>query len=90
MIFLLLHFAPYRKLIRSGTFKEAPRNKVPLIIFGDGMHGKDDVHFKGHRRGITDKLYRQFKKREQLGELVDIHEFRTSVVSVLYENLNQE
>lgn len=69
MIFLLIHFTPYRKFIRSGTFK-APKTTIPLKIFGDGMHGKDNVHFKGHRREITDKLYRQLKRENSLANSV--------------------
>ncbi|KAG2208314.1 hypothetical protein INT47_006170, partial [Mucor saturninus] len=53
---------------------------MPLIIFGDGLKNKSQTKFKGLRSGVTDKLYRQLKRREKLGELllVDINEFKTS------------
>lgn len=58
---------------------------MPLIIFGDGLKNKSQTKFKGLRSGVTDKLYRQLKRREKLGELllVDINEFKTSKVSIL-------
>ncbi|KAG2197041.1 hypothetical protein INT47_009757 [Mucor saturninus] len=67
------------------NFEEGDRNKMPLIIFGDGLKNKSQVKFKGLRSGVTDKLYRQLKRREKLGELllVDINEFKTSKVSIV-------
>ncbi|KAI8880209.1 hypothetical protein K501DRAFT_286384 [Backusella circina FSU 941] len=57
---------------------------MPLIIFGDGLKNKTQMKFKGLRHGVSERLYRQLKKRERLGELLllDINEFRTSKVSL--------
>ncbi|KAG2200602.1 hypothetical protein INT47_007346 [Mucor saturninus] len=66
-------------------FEGGDRNKMPLIIFGDGLKNKSQTKFKGLRSGVMDKLYRQLKRREKLGELllVNINEFKTSKVSIL-------
>jgi hypothetical protein len=50
---------------------------MPLVVFGTGMVGKDGVHLKGHRHGVTGKLYQHLKHREALGELclLDINEY---------------
>ncbi|KAI9253090.1 hypothetical protein EDC94DRAFT_620197 [Helicostylum pulchrum] len=67
---------------RHGKFKKFDNGKMPLVIFGDGMFNKDGVHFKGHQHGITSIVYKNLRRREKLGELclLDINEFRTSVV----------
>ncbi|KAI7900981.1 uncharacterized protein BX663DRAFT_438345, partial [Cokeromyces recurvatus] len=54
--------------------------KVPLIVFGSGMFGKDNVKLKGLRCGIVGKLYKLLKKREAEGQLIatTIDEFKTS------------
>jgi hypothetical protein len=59
---------------------------MPLIVFGAGCHGKDSVRLKGHRNGITDKIYRRLKQRDRNGELLllDIDEYRTSKVKYIY------
>ncbi|KAI7890973.1 uncharacterized protein EV154DRAFT_551845 [Mucor mucedo] len=61
-------------------FKEGDKSKMPMIIFGDGLKNKSHVRFKGPRHGVIDKLYRQLKRRENLGELLllDIDEYNTS------------
>ncbi|CEI95702.1 hypothetical protein RMCBS344292_09881 [Rhizopus microsporus] len=53
---------------------------MPLVIFGHGLRNKDRVKFKGLRRGVSNKVYRQLKRREELGELLllDINEYKTS------------
>ncbi|CEP17611.1 hypothetical protein [Parasitella parasitica] len=55
-------------------------NKVPLIVFGSGMFGKDSVKLKGNKTGVTDILWRAIKKREKEGDLlaITIDEFKTS------------
>ena len=58
------------------------KNKVPLIVFGNGMFGKDLVKLKGIRCGVVGVMWRCLKKREAAGDLlvVPIDEFRTSRV----------
>lgn len=58
------------------------REKVPLVVFGSGMVGKDQVKLKGLRVGVTGKLYEALKKRERRGDLivVGIDEYLTSQV----------
>ncbi|ORE07158.1 hypothetical protein BCV72DRAFT_304893 [Rhizopus microsporus var. microsporus] len=53
---------------------------MPLVIFGDGLKNKDHVRFKGLRHGVSNRIYRQLKHREGLGELLllDINKFKTS------------
>jgi hypothetical protein len=60
-----------------------PKKKMPLIIFGGGLKNKDHVKFKGLRHGVSNKIYRQLKHREGLGEslLLNINEYKTSKVS---------
>ncbi|KAI8094584.1 hypothetical protein BDF21DRAFT_395008 [Thamnidium elegans] len=55
---------------------------MPLVIFGNGMFNKDSVPFRGNLHGVTSIVYKNLRRREQLGELclIDINEFRTSVV----------
>ncbi|KAL1930308.1 hypothetical protein VTP01DRAFT_1462 [Rhizomucor pusillus] len=58
------------------------KDKMLLIVFGDGMFGKDRVKIKGHESGIVGILYRILKRREARGEavIVTIDEYRTSQV----------
>ncbi|KAI8970480.1 hypothetical protein BDF20DRAFT_916276 [Mycotypha africana] len=65
----------------AAAFSE-DRTKFPLIVFGDGMRNKDNVHFKGHSSGVTGKLYRTLLRRQRyfLAAVVDINEFKTSKV----------
>ncbi|CEI97915.1 hypothetical protein G6F70_005980 [Rhizopus microsporus] len=53
---------------------------MPLVIFGNGLRNKDHVKFKGLRHGVSNKTYRQLKRREGLGKLLllDINECKTS------------
>lgn len=55
-------------------------SRVPLIVFGDGMFGKDRVKLKGHRNGVVEKLYRTLKSKEAEGQLIviTIDEYKTS------------
>lgn len=57
-------------------------SKVPLIVFGDGMFGKDNVKLKGNRCGVTDKLWKALKRREKSGNLVavTVDEYLTSQI----------
>ncbi|KAG2197190.1 hypothetical protein INT46_003352 [Mucor plumbeus] len=59
---------------------EYDKSKVPLIVFGTGMVGKDLVKLRGLRHGVTGMFYRTLEKREKEGELlvVPIDEFKTS------------
>ncbi|KAG2202802.1 hypothetical protein INT46_009962 [Mucor plumbeus] len=59
---------------------EYEKSKVPLIVFGTGMVGKDLAKLRGLRHGVTGMFYRTLKKREKEGELlvVPIDEFKTS------------
>lgn len=68
-----------KKKWRPAKFEQDMR-KVPLIIFGDGMFGKDSVKLKGNRTGVTGVLWRAIKKREREGDLlaITIDEFKTS------------
>ncbi|KAI7900524.1 uncharacterized protein BX663DRAFT_517920 [Cokeromyces recurvatus] len=58
------------------------KSKVPLVVFGVGMFGKDLVHCKGLRSGITELFYKTLKRREINGDLivVTIDEYLTSQV----------
>lgn len=64
---------------------------MPMIIFGDGLTNKSHVKYKGLRTGVIDKLYRQLKLREKMGELLllDISEFNTSKVKYSYAHFAQ-
>ncbi|KAI8971679.1 hypothetical protein BDF20DRAFT_915456 [Mycotypha africana] len=55
---------------------------MSLVIFGDGMHGKDAVRMRGHTTGATSILYKQLLKRQRtfLTAVVNIDEYRTSKV----------
>lgn len=55
---------------------------MPLVLFGNGLKNKSHVKFKGLRHGASEKVYRQLRLREKLGELVllDIDEYKTSKV----------
>jgi hypothetical protein len=57
---------------------------MPLVVFGDGLKNKSQVRFKGHRHGVSEKIYKHLRVKEKCGEvlLLDIHEFRTSSVSI--------
>lgn len=57
-------------------------SKVPLIVFGDGMFGKDNVKLKGNRCGVTGILWKALKRREKSGNLVavTVDEYLTSQI----------
>ncbi|GAA5808627.1 hypothetical protein MFLAVUS_002019 [Mucor flavus] len=69
---------------KKQKWKPAPylesKTKIPLIVFGAGMFGKDAVKLKGHRCGAVGKLFRTLKRREAEGRLIvtTIDEFKTS------------
>ncbi|KAI7903267.1 uncharacterized protein BX663DRAFT_508022 [Cokeromyces recurvatus] len=58
------------------------KSKLPLVVFGAGMFGKDLVHYKGLRSGVTELFYKTLKRRESNGDLivVTIDEYLTSQV----------
>ena len=55
---------------------------VPLVVFGDGMKQKDAVRMKKRLSGVTKILYKEIicRQKQNLAAIVDINEFRTSVV----------
>ncbi|CEG83564.1 hypothetical protein RMATCC62417_17465 [Rhizopus microsporus] len=61
-------------------FKEEDRFKVPLVVFGNDMFGKDIVKLKGLRCGVAGIMWRCLKKREAADDLLvlPIDEFKTS------------
>lgn len=67
----------------KNCFEKGDVKKMPLVAFGDGLKNKDHLKFKGHRHGLSNKIYKQLKLREGLGELLllDINECNTSKVS---------
>lgn len=62
---------------------------MPLIVFGDGLKGGNHTKYKGLRVGASEKIYKNLKRRESLGELflLDIDEFRTSSVNLCNSTL---
>jgi transposase-like protein len=64
---------------RPAKFQQE-KSKIPLVIFGSGMFGKDLVKLKGIRCGLTGVFWRTLKKREAAGDLiaVTIDEHKTS------------
>lgn len=71
----------YRLKWRSHPFREE-RTKCPLIVFGDGVFGKDMVKFKKLRCGVVGKLFLALKKRQAAGGLIvlTIDEYKTSKI----------
>jgi sortase (surface protein transpeptidase) len=67
---------------KDSTTNQQIKKKMPLVVFGSAMFGKDDVRIKGHRHGITNMIFKQLKHRESLGELclLTIDEYFTSQV----------
>jgi hypothetical protein len=78
-------YNPRADSYRIDVFEQGHTTKMPMVMFGDGMKNKDHVHFRRHKHGVVDIIYQNLKRREKLGELIllDINEFRTSVVSVI-------
>ncbi|KAI8053183.1 uncharacterized protein B0P05DRAFT_575543 [Gilbertella persicaria] len=66
-------------ILRESNFFQY-KQKVPLIVSGSGMFGKNHVKIKTVRTGVTGPLYRTLKRRERTGDLlvVDIDEYLTS------------
>ncbi|ORE06452.1 hypothetical protein BCV72DRAFT_328887 [Rhizopus microsporus var. microsporus] len=48
------------------------REKVPLVVFGAGMLGKDSIKLKGNRCGLTGVFWRALKRREAAGDLIAV------------------
>ncbi|KAI8091301.1 uncharacterized protein B0P05DRAFT_446961, partial [Gilbertella persicaria] len=69
------------KTIKTSNFFRY-KQKVPLIVSGSGMFGKDYVKMKTVRTGVTGLLYRTLKRRERTGDLlvVDIDEYLMSQI----------
>ena len=63
---------------KSAPFQEV--NRIPLIVFGNGMFRKDLVKLKGIQSGVIGKFFRVLKKREAEGQLIalTIDEYNTS------------
>ena len=76
-----MHFTR-RKKWRPLKYQEEDKSKVPLVVFGNGMFGKDLVKLKGLRCGVAGIMWRCLKKREAAGDLlvVTIDEFLTSQI----------
>ncbi|KAI8094994.1 uncharacterized protein B0P05DRAFT_524226, partial [Gilbertella persicaria] len=53
-------------VLRESNFFQY-KQKVPLIISGSGMFGKDYVKIKTVQTGVTGLLYRTLKKRKRTG-----------------------
>ncbi|RCH89815.1 hypothetical protein CU097_010872 [Rhizopus azygosporus] len=68
----------FRRRKNKTRFEEGDCKKMPLVIFSDSLRNKDHVKFKGLRRGVSNKICRQLKRREELGELLllDINEYK--------------
>ncbi|PHZ11920.1 uncharacterized protein RHIMIDRAFT_20477 [Rhizopus microsporus ATCC 52813] len=58
------------------------REKVPLVVFGARMFGKDSIKLKENRRGVTGVFWRALKRREAARDLiaVTIDEYKSSKV----------
>ncbi|KAL1933262.1 hypothetical protein VTP01DRAFT_7352 [Rhizomucor pusillus] len=54
----------------KAKFTPNSEGKLPLVVFGNGMFGKENIPMKGHRSGLIGVLYRMLKRREARGELV--------------------
>ena len=73
---------------RKSNFNEGDRRQMPLVVFGAGMIGADNMPFAGHMSGVTGKILKQLRVREGRGEccvlMIDlmIDEFKTSKVSI--------
>ncbi|GAA5814925.1 hypothetical protein MFLAVUS_008428 [Mucor flavus] len=65
---------------KPSMFHEKDKSKVPLIVFGNEMFGKDLVKLKGLRCGVVGIMWRCLKKREAAVDLVvvTVDEFKTS------------
>ncbi|GAA5815664.1 hypothetical protein MFLAVUS_009177 [Mucor flavus] len=60
-------------------------DRVPLVVFGDGMRNKDTIKFKGLTSGVTSILTNELRKRQRLYKIsvIYINEFRTSIQNVM-------
>ncbi|PHZ09882.1 uncharacterized protein RHIMIDRAFT_261113 [Rhizopus microsporus ATCC 52813] len=67
---------------RSLLFEDSSKEMIPLVVFGAGMFGKDNVKLKGHRCGVVGKLFKTLKKRGAEDHLivVTIDEFKISKI----------
>lgn len=83
-IFFLLVVQSTTEDVEKNKWKPLPytenNRKVPLVVFGNGMFGKDLVKLRGNRCGVTGKLWMALKKQErECGHItVVIDEFNTS------------
>ncbi|CEG75967.1 hypothetical protein RMATCC62417_10930 [Rhizopus microsporus] len=49
--------------IHCCEFQLSNTNKMPLVIFGDGLTNKSSVQFWGLRNGVSEKIYKHLLKR---------------------------
>ena len=73
------------KHFKKAKFTAHADGRLPLIIFGNGIFGKDGMKIKGYRHGLVKVFYQMLKRREARGELVvvTIDEYLTSQVNVM-------
>ncbi|KAI8057480.1 hypothetical protein BDF21DRAFT_403646 [Thamnidium elegans] len=71
MINMLLDVTAKKDKWRSANFEEEDKNRVPLIVFWNGMFGKVLVKLKGLRCGVAVILWRCLKKRDLLVAPID-------------------
>ncbi|KAI8970490.1 hypothetical protein BDF20DRAFT_838838 [Mycotypha africana] len=66
-----------QKVIRTGD-----KSKKPLVLFDDGLTNRAQVRFKGLQAGVSNKIYKHLKTKEEQGLVlvIDIDEFRTSKI----------
>jgi hypothetical protein len=65
--------APYICTHRQGRRKsikyQLDERKVPLIVFGDAMFGKDQVKLEAHRSCVVEKLFKSLRSKETESQL---------------------
>ncbi|KAL1931617.1 hypothetical protein VTP01DRAFT_9760 [Rhizomucor pusillus] len=71
-----------RKKWKRETVPQRSKGKMPLVVFGDGMFGKNQTKIKGHECGAVGVLWKMLQRREARGEiaLVTISEYNTSQI----------
>lgn len=69
---------------RRNRVNEGNKTRILLVIPGDGTFNKDGVPLTDNLHVVTSIVYKNVRRREQLGELclIDINKFQTSVVTV--------
>ncbi|KAI7899331.1 uncharacterized protein BX663DRAFT_489226 [Cokeromyces recurvatus] len=66
----------------KSRFAEGDTAKMSLVIFDDGLKRSSHLKYRGRRVGVSDVIYKNLKRRQNLKEALslDINEFRTSSV----------